>query len=317
MTKIKDREPARRWLARLLAGERAALARAITAVENDGAEAREVLAAIRPRLGRALVVGVTGAPGTGKSTLTGAYIGALRRQGRRVGVVAVDPSSPVSGGALLGDRIRMTEHAADEHVFVRSLAARGHLGGLARNAARVVDVMDAAGNDVVIVETVGTGQSEIEIAGLARVRLVVIAPGLGDDVQALKAGILEIADILVLNKSDQPHAARAARRLERLVAPGSGARVLRTVATTGEGVAELAEAVEAVARAPAADTRRESPRERARRLIAATAAERVRDALDALDDAGFAALCDALARGEIDLPEATKRALTLIAREKR
>ena len=156
-----------------------------------------MLAAIYPRLGHALVVGITGAPGVGKSTLTGAYIGELRQRGKSVGVVAIDPSSPLSGGALLGDRIRMTDHGADPEVFVRSLAARGQLGGLSLTAARVVDAMDAAGKDVVIVETVGTGQSEVEIAGLADVKVVVCAPASGDDVQAIKAGVLEIADIFL------------------------------------------------------------------------------------------------------------------------
>jgi LAO/AO transport system kinase len=187
------------WIEHLLAGDRAALARAITAVENETAEAPLVLKAIRPALGRASVVGFTGAPGAGKSTLVSAYVAELRRRNLGVGVVAVDPSSPITGGALLGDRIRMTAHATDPGVFIRSLASRGHLGGLSRTASRVIDVMDAAGKDVVLVETVGAGQSEVEIADVADVRVVVLAPGLGDEIQAIKAGILEIADILVVN----------------------------------------------------------------------------------------------------------------------
>ena len=207
----------------------------------------------------------------------------------------------------------MTEHAADEGVFVRSLAARGHLGGLSLTTARVVDVLDAAGKDVIIVETVGTGQSEIEIAGLADVKVVVCAPGLGDEIQAIKAGILEIADIVVLNKADQPLAERSARQLERMIGAGAMPRVLRTTATTGEGVAALADAVEA--RAGAGSARRASPRLRARRLITQAASERVRSALAGLDDARLDALCDALLKGEIDLAGAAAQGLALIDRD--
>ncbi len=315
-------EPSPDWAAALAAGDRAALARAITAVENDTAGARQVFAAIGPRLGRARVVGITGAPGAGKSTLTGAYIGELRRRGKTIGVVAIDPSSPLSGGALLGDRIRMTEHAADPAVFVRSLAARGQLGGLSRTAARVVDVMDAAGKDVVIVETVGTGQSEVEIAGLADVKVVVCAPGFGDGVQAIKAGVLEIADILVLNKADQPHAEHAARQLERIAGLGAGrdggVPVIRTVATTGDGLARLADAIDAiagdaVAAKSAAGRTGAGPRLRARRLIAQAAAEHVRATLETLDDDRLDAICEALLSGEIDAATAAVRSLALLA----
>ena len=301
------------WLAGLFAGDRAALSRAITAVENGTGEAAGVVAAIHPHLGHAKVVGITGAPGVGKSTLTGAYVAELRRRELRVGVVAVDPSSPLTGGALLGDRIRMTVHGSDPGVFVRSLAARGHLGGLSRTTARVIDVMDAAGKDVVIVETVGAGQSDVEIAGLADVNLVVSAPGLGDDVQAIKAGILEIADILVVNKADQPLAERTARQLERLAGP---AIVLRTVATSGVGIAELADAI-AARWADGAGGRRASPRRRARRLIVAAAADRVRTALEALDDKAIEALCDAVLDGSLDVDEAALRGLDLIAKNGR
>lgn len=202
------------WLDDLLAGDRGALARALTEVENELPEARAVIAACAPRLGHAVVVGVTGAPGAGKSTLVGAYVSVLRGAGKTVGVIAVDPSSPFNGGALLGDRIRMAEHAGDPGVFVRSLAARGHLGGLSRTASRAIDVMDAAGFDLVVVETVGVGQSEIEIAEFADVRVVVWLPGGGDEIQAAKAGVLEIADLIVVNKADLPGADRAARTLE-------------------------------------------------------------------------------------------------------
>jgi len=297
------------WIEAAFAGDRAALARAITAVENETGDAARVVAAAYPRLGRALVVGVTGAPGAGKSTLVGAYVGVLRARGKSVGIVAVDPSSPISGGAVLGDRIRMTAHAADAGVFVRSLAARGALGGLSRSTARVVDVMDAAGKDVIVVETVGTGQSEIAVAGLAAVKVVVTAPGLGDDVQALKAGVLEIADILVVNKADRPLATRDARRLGRLVGLGVGAAppVLLTTATSGEGIAALADEIEARA---AVVEPRTAPRERARRLIAAAAADRVRQVLTS-DDEHLDAAREAFLRGDIDLATAIAQALEI------
>ena len=201
-------------LARLLAGQTAALARAISIVERDGPTVSALLKAIQPHLGRAIVVGFTGPPGAGKSTLVNAFIGEMRGRGRTVAVAAVDPSSPITGGAVLGDRIRMAEHTMDAGVFIRSLASRGHLGGLSASAARVADLMDAAGFDVIVLETVGAGQSEVEMAEMADVRIVISAPGLGDDVQAIKAGILEIADILVVNKSDLPLAKRTVGQLQ-------------------------------------------------------------------------------------------------------
>ncbi|SIQ03973.1 xanthine dehydrogenase accessory factor [Aromatoleum tolulyticum] len=231
----------------IAAGSRPALARALTAIENDLAGADALLASLAGRMGRAHVVGITGAPGIGKSTLINALLGALLQRGKRVAVVAVDPSSPVSGGALLGDRVRMGTHGSDERVFIRSLSSRGQLGGLSRTSARAVDLFDAAGFDVVIVETVGVGQSEVEVARLADTRVVVCGPGLGDEVQAIKAGVLEIADILVVNKADSPVAAATVRDLEaRGGARGEGweVPVLTTVATSGEGVAALADRID-------------------------------------------------------------------------
>jgi LAO/AO transport system ATPase len=233
---------------RILAGDRRAIARAISAVENETAEAPGIRAALASRLGHARVVGITGPPGAGKSTLINALIGGFLARGRTVAVVAVDPSSPVSGGAVLGDRVRMTEHQADERVFIRSLATRGHLGGLTRTIRAVVEVLDAARYDVVILETVGTGQSEVEIAGVAQTRLVVCPPDLGDEVQAIKAGVFEIADIFVVNKSDRPLAIRAEQELLGMLAFRKRSAwtppVLRTVATTGEGVAAVLAEIE-------------------------------------------------------------------------
>jgi len=231
----------------LFAGNRRAIARAITAFESGAPEAASLAAAIAPRIGRAHVIGITGAPGAGKSTLINALLGELLARGKRIGVVAVDPSSPISGGAVLGDRVRMAEHGSHENVFVRSVASRGHLGGLSRATSRIVDVMDAAGFDTIIVETVGAGQSEVEIAKIGDTRIVVCPPGLGDGIQAIKAGILEIADILVVNKGDSPLAARTARDLQEMLhlrrASAPKVAVLVTTATTGEGVPALVDKI--------------------------------------------------------------------------
>lgn len=234
---------------RLLDGDRRALARAISLVEAGDPSSRVVLRQVYPHTGKAQVIGMTGAPGTGKSTLVSALGREYRSRGRTVGIVAVDPSSPFTGGALLGDRIRMQELAGDPGVFIRSMASRGHLGGLAQATGDVLKLLDAAGYTIVIVETVGAGQSEVEVAGAAHTTIVVEAPGLGDDIQAIKAGILEIADILVLNKADLPGADRRVAQLQAMLNMGDysdGWRppVLRTTAVQGEGVPQLADAVE-------------------------------------------------------------------------
>lgn len=303
------------WLPALFAGDRAALSRAITAVENETADAGAVLDAIQSRLGSALVVGFTGAPGAGKSTLVGAYVAELRRRGLTVGVVAVDPSSPVSGGALLGDRIRMTAHSGDAGVFVRSLASRGHLGGLSRTAGRVVDVMDAAGKDVVVVETVGAGQSEVEIAEIADLKVVVQAPGLGDEVQAIKAGILEIADILVVNKADQPLAHRTYRQL-RAMARQTGREppvpVLKTSATGGDGLAALADAIAGLADQRRRGAGQRGTPERLRRLLATLVGERARLAIEHTADPRLGHLLGRLARGDLTFDAAADAALRLL-----
>lgn len=232
----------------ILGRSRPALARAVTMFENDRAGADALHAELASHLGRSHIVGITGAPGAGKSTLIDALLAALVARGRSVAVVAVDPSSPVSGGAILGDRVRMGEAASHDDVFVRSLSSRGHLGGLSRATGRVIDLFDAAGFDVVLVETVGTGQSEVEIREFADTKIVVCPPGLGDEVQSIKAGILEIADVLVVNKADSPIADRTYRDMRALSRlrrrPEWTVPVLRTIATAGEGIEELVSALD-------------------------------------------------------------------------
>jgi LAO/AO transport system kinase len=246
---------------RLLAGERRALARLLTRVE-DGSESRlrEVMGLIHPHTGSARLVGITGSPGVGKSTLTSALISEWRRRERSVGVVAVDPSSPFSGGALLGDRVRMQDHALDDGVFIRSMASRGHLGGLSWATPQAVLVLDAAGFDVVVIETVGVGQAEVEVASTADTTVVALAPGMGDAIQAAKAGILEVADVFCVNKADRDGAERTVRELRdmqqlggstghsagRDARPGAdwAAPIVKTVAPQGKGISDLADAVD-------------------------------------------------------------------------
>ena len=234
---------------RAQAGEPRAVARLISLVEDRSPSVREVSAALTPLVGRAHIVGITGSPGVGKSTSTSALVTALRAQGRRVGVLAVDPTSPFSGGALLGDRVRMQDHALDEGVFIRSMASRGHLGGLSATAPQALRVLDAAGCDVVLVETVGVGQSEVEIAGLADTTLVLLAPGMGDGIQAAKAGILEIGDVFCVNKADRDGAQATRRELRSVIAMTDrvdGAwkpPILLTTATSGDGVDAVVDAI--------------------------------------------------------------------------
>ncbi|MFC5907643.1 methylmalonyl Co-A mutase-associated GTPase MeaB [Streptacidiphilus monticola] len=232
-------------------GRPRAVARLISLVEGASPQLREVMAALAPLTGRAYVVGLTGSPGVGKSTSTSALVTAYRKRGKRVGVLAVDPSSPFSGGALLGDRVRMQEHATDPEVFIRSMATRGHLGGLAWSAPQAIRVLDAAGCDVVLVETVGVGQSEVEIAAQADTTMVLLAPGMGDGIQAAKAGILEIGDVYVVNKADRDGADATARELNHMLGLGEARKpgdwrppIVKTVAAKGEGVDEVVEALE-------------------------------------------------------------------------
>ncbi|MEU5188621.1 methylmalonyl Co-A mutase-associated GTPase MeaB [Streptomyces klenkii] len=232
-------------------GRPRAVARLISLVEGASPHLRDVMAALAPLTGGAYVVGLTGSPGVGKSTSTSALVSAYRRMGKRVGVLAVDPSSPFSGGALLGDRVRMSDHASDPGVYIRSMATRGHLGGLAWAAPQAIRVLDAAGCDVILVETVGVGQSEVEIASQADTSVVLLAPGMGDGIQAAKAGILEIGDVYVVNKADRDGADATARELNHMLglgearAPGDWRPpIVKTVAARGEGTDELVEALE-------------------------------------------------------------------------
>jgi LAO/AO transport system kinase len=235
---------------RLLSGDPRAIARAISLIEDESPARAELVRRIFPRSGRAYLVGVTGPPGAGKSTLVDRLIGEIRKSGRTVGVVAVDPTSPFSGGAILGDRVRMQAHAGDPDVFIRSMATRGNLGGLARATGEVAVVLDASGKDIVLIETVGVGQDEVDIVRTADVSIVTIVPGTGDEVQALKAGIMEIADIFVVNKADREGADRTVTSIEAMLSLHSVADgewrppIVKTVATTGTGVPELLATIE-------------------------------------------------------------------------
>ena len=244
-----DRPVASPLAERVLSGEIRAAARLMRWLDDEDPRAIRALKDLYPHTGRAHIIGITGNPGSGKSTLTDRLITQYRAAGNRVGVIAVDPSSPYSGGAILGDRIRMQAHATDPDVFIRSLATRGHLGGLSRSTNDVVHVMDAMGYDVILVETVGVGQDEVDIVGTAHTSVVVVVPGLGDEIQAIKAGILEIADVFAVNKADRPGADQAVRHLKQMHSlssemPAWTPEIIETVALRNEGVPELVDAID-------------------------------------------------------------------------
>ena len=298
-------------IAALRSGNRRALADAVTDLERLSPEAPALLQAMQPYLGHALVIGITGPPGAGKSTLVNALIGQARTAGRRIAVIAVDPSSPVSGGAILGDRIRMTAAHDDEGVYVRSLASGGYLGGLSPAAVRIIDALDAAGFDLVALETVGTGQNEIDVAEIADVRVVVAAPGMGDDIQAMKSGLLEIADILVVNKGDREGAEQTVHQLMGALsirAAMGAVPVLKTTATTGDGVEALMAAILEAGRRVAGGDPLPRRRRRARYLIARAASDLVRAALEG-DGLGLEGLADEVLSGLITPTAAAKRLL--------
>jgi LAO/AO transport system kinase len=240
--------PLQSWVDRIRAGEVRALARAISTIEDNRAESRDLLKALFPHTGNARVIGMTGAPGAGKSTLVDQLAREYRKQERTAGIIAVDPTSPYTGGAILGDRIRMQAHHADPGIFIRSMATRGHLGGLARATVDVATVLDAAGKDVVLIETVGVGQDEIDIVRLADITVVILVPGMGDDVQTIKAGIMEIADIFVINKSDREGADRVEREIRSMQSLAVRSDkwtppIIKTVATSAQGIPSLAGAI--------------------------------------------------------------------------
>ena len=289
-------------------GDPRALARLVSLVENGSPRLREVMRLIAPFTGGARVIGLTGAPGVGKSTITGALVRAYRGKGLRVGVLAVDPTSPFTGGALLGDRVRMQDHATDGGVFIRSMASRGHLGGLSWAAPHALRILDAAGFDVIMIETVGVGQAEVAIASLADSTLVIVAPGMGDSIQAAKAGILEIADIFVVNKSDRPGAQEAIRDLRTMLAmTGYGAGdwkppIVATTAATGEGIDELVGRLEAHAAWLCESGERDRRRlARAREEVAAIAVAALRERLGALPgESQLDELAAHVASGQLD-----------------
>lgn len=251
----------------VLKGDHRAIARAISLVENDRSAAREMMKKIFPHTGGSLIVGITGSSGSGKSTLVDQMTGLLRKKRDKIGIVAVDPSSPFSGGAILGDRIRMMQHSVDPQIFIRSMATRGHLGGLSRATGEAISILEAAGKSIILVETVGVGQDEVEVIKLADIILVVLIPGAGDEIQVFKAGLMEIADIFVLNKSDSPFAERMEKQLRAMLDLGLGGKapppVVKTVATNGQGLDKLVKEIDKLV----ADRDQELRDSRKKRLI--------------------------------------------------
>jgi LAO/AO transport system kinase len=305
----------------ILAGSRRALARALTHVEADNATGRALLAGLYPRTGRAQTIGVTGSAGAGKSTLVGALAREERRRGRTVGIIAVDPSSPFSHGAILGDRIRMQDLTGDSGVFMRSMASRGNLGGLSESAGGALDVLDAAGFDVVILETVGAGQDEVEVANAAGTTVLVTNPGAGDEIQSMKAGLMEVAQVLVVNKADLAGADTAVAQLRSLLViaaqqPSAGAwepPILKTIARSGEGVAELVDAIDRH-QAHLRDSEHAAEERRAlaeRQVVALARAALHREALVAAAASGaLASLVEDVARRDRDPRSAAEDLLT-------
>jgi LAO/AO transport system kinase len=315
--------PSRALVERVCAGERRAIARMLSRAEAGKAEAREALDLLYRRAGRAHIVGITGVPGSGKSTLVAKLITTALRAGRRIGVVAIDPSSPFSGGAILGDRIRMGEVSSDPSVFVRSMATRGALGGLAHGTLEAVDILDAAGYDTIFIETVGVGQDEVDVVRAAHTTVVVSPPGLGDDIQAIKAGILEIADVHAVSKGDKPEADKTVSELKAMlglaVAAGGIKRavpVIKTSAGTGEGIAELLAAIDAHREHLVASSQYEARRQSIRERRMLRAAEQLMHELFGRERQGrMAELVAELGAGTISPQSAARRLLAQMGME--
>jgi LAO/AO transport system kinase len=298
---------------RLLAGNRRALSRMLTLIENDAPLGRKALRLLYPKSGRAHTIGLTGSAGSGKSTLSGAIAREVRRRGRTLGIVAIDPTSPFSQGAILGDRIRMQDLTSDPEVFLRSMATRGNMGGLAPATAGVVTALDAFGKDAVVIETVGAGQDEVDVAVMADTTVVVLTPGAGDDVQAMKAGIMEIADILVINKCDLPNADLLARQIASIVDASPSARrtpILKTAGAREEGIGALVDAIdEHRAYIETSDVRERHRREQARHQVLTLARQQLIERIVAWHgaDGRLDKLVELVARREMDPHSAADR----------
>ena len=300
----------------VLAGDRRSIAKAITVIENNPEKAHRIIASIYPHTGKAHVIGITGPGGSGKSTLIEKIIREYRRRGKTVGVVAVDPTSPFTGGAFLGDRIRMQELSVDEGVFIRSMATRNYLGGIARATKDAVKVLDASGRDVVIVETVGAGQSEVEIIKVAQTIVVVFAPGLGDEIQAIKAGVMEIGDIFVVNKADRENVDKSVMDIRAMLQLSNKEQawtppVLKTIALTGDGVAKLIEKIEEHRRFLEREAGREKAREKAETELVEAIKEKVASLMiEELEKGGeFESYLQKILRREIDPMSAAEKIL--------
>ncbi|MCD6445201.1 methylmalonyl Co-A mutase-associated GTPase MeaB [Candidatus Bathyarchaeota archaeon] len=300
----------------VLAGEKRSIAKAITIIENNSREARKLIAAIYSHTGKAHIIGITGPGGSGKSTLIEKIIREYRRRGKTVGVIAVDPTSPFTGGAFLGDRIRMQELAVDKDVFIRSMATRNYLGGIARATRDAVKILDAAGKDIIIVETVGAGQSEVEIAKIAQTVIVVFAPGLGDEIQAIKAGIMEIGHIFVVNKADRENVNKAVIDIKAMLQLNNKEKswkppVLKTIALTGDGVPQLIEKIEEHKRYLKSREERKRMREKAEKELLEAIKEKTLDIiLEEMKEKGeFEEYLEKILKREIDPMTAAEKIL--------
>jgi LAO/AO transport system kinase len=303
----------------ILDGNPRAIARGISLVENDSLEAQNLLKRLFPHTGKSCIIGITGSPGSGKSTLVDKLIGYMRKSDKELGIIAVDPSSPFTGGAILGDRIRMMRHSMDPGVFIRSMATRGHLGGLAKASGEAISILEASGKDIIVVETVGVGQDEVEVVKFADIIVVILIPGAGDDIQAFKAGLMEIADIFVLNKADSPGTDKTEMQLKAMLELGLKDQpippVIKTVATEGEGVQSLFEEIERVLSA----RDQELQDSRKKRLISWMLKDIVRDKLyrtvsEKISDSEFEDLVASIHRREVDPYTVADR---IIARSKK